>query len=98
MKEIWVLQPRFEQRSGVRPFRMLENARFRAAYDFLLLRGESGEVDLELGEWWTEFQDASETGRAEMLQPANATNAPKKRRRRTKKLPPTDVTADSTSA
>ncbi|MFM2397046.1 MAG: hypothetical protein RLZZ144_296, partial [Pseudomonadota bacterium] len=84
MKEMWVLQPRFEQRSGVRPFRLLENARFRAAYDFLLLRCQSGEVDSEVGEWWTEFQDAGETRRAEMLQPATAANAPKKRRRRTK--------------
>jgi len=77
MKEIWVLQPRFEQRSGVRPFRMLEIARFRAAYDFLLLRCESGEVDGEIGQWWTEFQEADETRRAEMLQPATAGNAPK---------------------
>jgi poly(A) polymerase len=94
MKEIWVLQLRFEQRSGVRPFRLLENPRFRAAYDFLLLRCESGEVDSEVGEWWTEFQDVSETRRAEMLQPATAGNAPKKRRRRTKKpSAPTESTS-----
>jgi poly(A) polymerase len=62
--------------------RLLALPRFRGAYDFLLLRCESGEVDGELGKWWTEFQIASEQRRAEMLQ---ADNAPKKRRRRTKK-------------
>jgi poly(A) polymerase len=82
MKELWSLQPRFEQRGGQRPMRLLALPRFRGAYDFLLLRCESGEVDSELGKWWTEFQIASEERREEMLQPDNA---PKKRRRRTKK-------------
>ena len=82
MKELWSLQPRFEQRSGQRPIRLLALPRFRGAYDFLLLRCESGELGKELGEWWTEFQNASEERRAEMLQPDTA---PKKRRKRTKK-------------
>ncbi|MGZ5152356.1 MAG: polynucleotide adenylyltransferase PcnB, partial [Burkholderiales bacterium] len=56
MKEIWVMQPRFHQRSGRRPFRLVENPRFRAGYDFLLLRCASGEVDPAIGEWWTRFQ------------------------------------------
>ncbi len=82
MKEMWLLQPRFEQRGGSRPLRLLGVPRFRAAYDFLLLRCESGEVDTELGEWWTEFQDAAEERRAEMLLPDTG---PKKKRRRTRK-------------
>jgi len=81
MKEIWLLQPRFEQRGGQRPLRLLALPRFRAAYDFLLLRCESGEVDAELGSWWDEFQDASDERRAEMLMPDEV---PKKRRRRKK--------------
>ena len=81
MKEMWVLQPRFEQRSGQRPLRLLALPRFRAGYDFLLLRCESGEVDGELGLWWDEFQDASDERRAEMLLPDEE---PKKRRRRKK--------------
>ncbi|HEY5992979.1 MAG TPA: polynucleotide adenylyltransferase PcnB [Gallionellaceae bacterium] len=85
MKEIWLLQPRLEQRSGQRPFRLLELPRFRAAYDFLLLRCESGEVDTELGLWWDEFQDASPERRAEMLLPETAGGNGKKRRRRRKK-------------
>jgi len=82
MKEIWLMQPRFEQRGGQRPIRLLEQPRFRAAYDFLLLRCESGEVDSELGLWWDEFQDAGDERRAEMLLPD--TGGPKKRRRRKK--------------
>ena len=80
MKEIWLLQMRIEQRAGQRPFRLLEQPRFRAGFDFLLLRCASGEVDPELGLWWDEFQDASAERRAEMLQPAQA--GEKKRRRR----------------
>jgi len=78
IKEIWSLQPRFEQRSGSRPFRLLEHPRFRAAYDFLVLRGESGEVPAELVDWWTTFQDADHEARDAMLR---ADDAPKKRRR-----------------
>ncbi len=85
MKEIWASQPRLEQRSGQRPYRMLEFPRFRAAYDFLLLRCESGEVDAALGLWWDEFQDASDERRAEMLMPETGDGAKKRRRRRKKK-------------
>ncbi|HEU0233617.1 MAG TPA: polynucleotide adenylyltransferase PcnB [Gallionella sp.] len=85
MKEIWLLQQRFEQRAGQRPFRLLEQPRFRAGFDFLLLRCASGEVDQELGLWWDEFQDASAERQAEMLQPEGAGN--KKRRRKPRKKP-----------
>ena len=79
MKEIWALQPRLLQRAGRRPYRLLEHPRFRAGYDFLLLRCESGEVDAALGEWWTRFQHADEAGRQKMLL---ADGEPRKRRRR----------------
>ena len=81
MKDIWAMQPRFEQRSGRRPHRLLELPRFRAGYDFLLLRCESGELDSELGEWWTTFQHADGAERERMLMPDSG---PKKRRRRRK--------------
>ena len=82
MKEIWGLQPRLLKRSGVRPFRLLEHPRFRAGFDFLQLRCESGEVDVEVGEWWEKFQNSSENERKAMLKPEAAE---KKRRRRRKK-------------
>ena len=78
IKEIWSLQPRFEQRAGSRPARLMEHPRFRAAYDFLALRGESGEAPQSLVDWWTRFQDADEAEREAMLRPEEA---PKKRRR-----------------
>ena len=87
MKEIWALQPRFEQRGGQRPYRLLEHPRFRAAYDFMLLRAEAGEVPDELGEWWTRFQDAGEDERASML---IADSSPKPRRRRKRRKPGED--------
>ena len=94
MKEIWGLQPRFEQRAGKRPFGILEHPRYRAAYDFLLLRCESGEIDAELGEWWTAFADANGEARATMLLPDTA---PKKRRKRSRKKPDSAASADTSA-
>ena len=85
MKEIWVLQPRFLQRSARRPFRLLENPRFRAGYDFLLLRCASGEVDPAIGEWWTRFQHADEAERTAMLTQGGEPATRKRRRRRGRK-------------
>ncbi len=79
MKEIWSLQLRFMQRSGRRPYLLLEHPRFRAAYDFLLLRCESGEIEQEVGAWWEAFQNAESGAREGML---IADEAPKRRRRR----------------
>jgi poly(A) polymerase len=84
MKEIWAMQPRFEQRAGKRPFALLTHPRYRAGYDFLLLRCESGELPMELGEWWTAFANAEGEARTAMLM---ADSAPKKRRRRNRKKP-----------
>ena len=91
MKEIWVTQPRFLQRSGRRPYRLLEHPRFRAAYDFLLLRCASGEVDASIGEWWTRFQHADENERKTML--TEEGEAPKRKRRRRRRKPGADAPA-----
>jgi poly(A) polymerase len=82
MKEIWLLQWRFDQRSGKRPYRVLESPKFRAGYDFLILRCESGEVDPELGQWWTRFQDVSDSEREEMIAGVAQVPGTKRRRRR----------------
>ncbi len=82
MREVWSLQPRFERRRGSKPYRLLNHPRFRAAYDFLLLRIETEGVDPELGEWWTQFQAAGESEQKKMTQPAQKSNRkPLKRRR-----------------
>ncbi len=85
MKEIWTLQPRFEQRSGRRPFALLEHPRLRAGYDFLMLRAESGEVPMELIDWWRRFMEAEPEDRADLLLPAPAAEKKKRRRRRPKR-------------
>ncbi len=80
MREVWILQSRFEHRQGSRPFRLLSHPRFRAAYDFLLLRIATEGVDPELGEWWTKFQVADEDEQKTMLKAS-----PKPRRKPFKK-------------
>ncbi len=86
MRDIWAMQPRFERRTGKSPYKLLEHPRMRAGYDFLLLRCESGEIDPEIGEWWTAFIAADGEGRAELLtrkpKAESESHAPKKRRRR----------------
>lgn len=85
MREIWNLQPRLERRAGKRAFRLLEHPRFRAAYDFLMLRAEIGEVDAELGEWWTVFQEVSESDQRAMV--SKLTGGPRKKGRRRRRKP-----------
>jgi len=82
MREVWGMQPRFDSRSGSRPFRLLESPRFRMAYDFLALRAASGEVPAELEAWWRAFQSADAETRQAMLLPETG---PRKRRRRRRK-------------
>ncbi|HEY0719808.1 MAG TPA: polynucleotide adenylyltransferase PcnB [Gammaproteobacteria bacterium] len=67
-REIWTLQERLLRRNGKRAWAMVENPRFRAAYDFLLLRAQSGEEVAELAQWWSEFQGADEEGRKRLVE------------------------------
>jgi poly(A) polymerase len=82
MRDIWAMQPRFERRTGKSPHKLLEHLRFRAGYDFLLLRCASGEIDAEIGEWWTAFYEADEANREELLSSANAAPAGTAKRKR----------------
>jgi poly(A) polymerase len=84
MKEIWELQMRLPRRQGKRAFVTLSHPRFRAAYDFLLLREESGEIEPGLGQWWTDFQNADEREQTRMINALGSGNAPRKKRRRKK--------------
>ncbi|MGV7207816.1 polynucleotide adenylyltransferase PcnB [Oxalobacteraceae bacterium A2-2] len=83
MRDIWAMQPRFERRSGKSAYKLLEHPRFRAGYDFLLLRCASGEIEQELGDWWTGFYEGDEISREELVaaasQPAAAGGAKRKR-------------------
>jgi poly(A) polymerase len=85
-REIWVMQARLKRHNGKRAERLLEQSRFRAAYDFLLLRAESGEDELKpLAEWWTDYQTANQDSRASMADKVPSSTVKKKRRRRRKK-------------
>jgi poly(A) polymerase len=87
MREIWMLQPRFERRTGRTPYALLEHIRLRAGYDFLLLRCDAGELPAELGDWWTEFLDAAPDERAALIARASDSgegSGPRKRRRRSR--------------
>jgi len=87
-REIWEWQERLKRNNGKRALSMLEHPRFRAAYDFLLLRAQSGEEVQPLAEWWTEFQHSDEARRTNMLR-SSGTGKPKRRRRRApRKRPP----------
>ncbi|MFU8877382.1 MAG: polynucleotide adenylyltransferase PcnB [Wenzhouxiangellaceae bacterium] len=66
-REIWMFQPRFEKRRGKRAMRLFNERRFRAAYDFLLLRAEENEQAAELAEWWTEVQQVDAEQRNRMI-------------------------------
>jgi poly(A) polymerase len=92
MREVWAMQPRFEQRAGSRPYRLLESPRYRMAYDFLALRAASGEVPAELETWWRAFQAADAEARKSMLLPEAA---PRKRRRRRRKKRPAAPAAEA---
>ncbi|MHB1942125.1 MAG: polynucleotide adenylyltransferase PcnB [Acidiferrobacteraceae bacterium] len=81
-REIWGLQSRFDRRSGRQAFRFLEHKRFRAAYDFLLLRAECGEEEPALAEWWSRFQEAGAEAREEMVKVLGPAPAKRPRRRR----------------
>lgn len=82
MREIWGLQARLEKRSGRSPLKLVEHQRFRAGYDFLLLRCESGELDPAIGAWWTAFLEGSGAEREALLSQGGRASAPRKRRRR----------------
>ena len=82
-KDIWIMQIRLNMRQGKRGYRLLTHPKFRAAYDFLLLRVDSGEPYEDLAQWWTTFQFSTEDEQQKMVT-ALAPDKQKKRRRRRK--------------
>lgn len=86
IKDIWELQERLTGRHGRRAFKLLEHPKFRAGYDFLLLREQAGEIPSGLGEWWTAFQTQSEAEREDSVRnlgasPAGAGKRPPRKRK-----------------
>lgn len=95
MREIWDLQQRLPSRLGMRALRTLDHPRFRAAYDFLLMREAAGEALDGLGVWWTNYQTANDEEREQMVKDigkqGGAKAAGKPRRRRGPRKPKTDA-------
>ncbi len=85
MQEIWTLQTRFNQTRGKRPTRLLAHPRFRAAYDFLLLRASAGEADPELAAWWTDFQQGKASTPPASEEGEGGRRRPRRGRRRRRK-------------
>lgn len=96
-REIWEMQARLEMRQGRKAMLLLSHPRFRAGYDFLLLRSESGEDVGELAQWWTDFIAGDEAAQAEMIKgsAANATRAKRRRRPRPRKPRPKGGSAEA---
>ena len=82
MREVWSLQPKFYARIGSKPSRLLTHPRFRAGYDFLLLRAETGGADPELAQWWAKYQNANENEQRKMTQPSRKAQGGKSGRKR----------------
>ena len=89
MREIWMMQPRFEKRVGSSAFSLVDQPRFRAAFDFMRLRAETGEIEEVLADWWQEFSMANDNLRADMVEQVRAeqgrgkaTRAPRPPRKR----------------
>ncbi|MDF5938434.1 hypothetical protein P4234_09890 [Pseudomonas aeruginosa] len=81
---MWDMQERLPRRQGKRADLLLENPRFRAGYDFLLLRESAGEETEGLGQWWTDYQEVSDSERRNMIRDLVSQedgSAPRKRRR-----------------
>jgi poly(A) polymerase len=81
MREIWQMQPRFDRRSGSGPWSLVEQARFRAGFDFMRLRADVGEVEEALADWWQEFSLADDATRQDLLDQARQSQQRPKARR-----------------
>ena len=81
MREIWLMQPRFERRTVSSANALVAQARFRAGYDFLRLRADCGELPVELADWWEDFHLGSDEDREAMLQDLRGSAPPQRVRR-----------------
>jgi poly(A) polymerase len=80
MREIWLMQPRFERRAGSSPYSMIDQPRYRAAYDFLRMRADCGETDGELADWWEDFALGTNEEREALIEAAREAQRAQPRR------------------
>ena len=94
MREIWMMQPRFERRSGTTPFALVEQPRFRAGFDFLRLRADVSEVPEELADWWQTFSQADQTAREGLMEEQRAQQRKKPPQPKPPRVPKTGAAQD----
>ncbi len=90
MREIWDMQGKLSRRHGKHAERLVEHKRFRAAYDFLLLRAHAGEEQQALADWWTRFQAVDASARDAMVRdqaPSPSATRGKRRPRKRRATP-----------
>jgi poly(A) polymerase len=94
MREIWLMQPRFERRIGASPFSLIEQPRYRAAFDFLRLRADCGEIDAELADWWEDFALGTAEEREALIAAVRETlrSTPRRAPAQRDPSPPTEAT------
>jgi poly(A) polymerase len=95
MREIWLMQPRFEKRVGSAAFGLVDQPRFRAAFDFMRLRADAGEVDEVLADWWQEFSMASDEVRQELVDAVRQEQQQRKPQPRVQRAPAPEGTVPS---
>ena len=81
-RQIWTMQPRFNHTHGRRAKSLMAERRFRAAYDFLLLRAEEDDSLKPLCEHWTEAQKGVKLNTGQKPDYKNDSRRPRRRRRR----------------
>ncbi|WP_338027408.1 polynucleotide adenylyltransferase PcnB [Colwellia maritima] len=98
MKDIWILQEKLARREGKKAFKTFEHPKFRAGYDFLLLRAqiETDNTQLaELAKWWTDFQDISFDAQQQMVKSVKSVPGPKRRTPRKRRKPTINPAVES---
>jgi poly(A) polymerase len=95
IREVWNQQVKFEFRIGAKPSKFLAHPRFRAAYDFLMLRAQVGSASQELADWWTKYQSVNDSERRKMTQPQTQPKSDKLKKKRNyrKKAKKSDIPA-----
>ena len=92
MREIWMMQTRFERRTGSGVFSLIEQPRYRAGFDFLRLRADVGEIDPALADWWEDFALGSDDDRQALLADARAAQQKQPRAVRAPRPPAAEAT------
>ncbi|HSI46913.1 MAG TPA: polynucleotide adenylyltransferase PcnB [Ideonella sp.] len=96
MREIWMMQPRFERRTGAQAYGLVEQPRFRAGFDFLRLRADVGEAPADLAEWWEDFSLGNDAEREALVDAVR--DAPRPRRSPKPRRTPAEQAEDGTPA